>query len=67
LLHISSQLSFKIEIITKSKCPHGFQNGELKKMIACLLIVRMFLRLPKAEAVAEDKVDDFVAATIGFD
>jgi len=37
-----------------------------KKMIAGLLIVCMFLRLPKAEAVAEDKVDDFVAATIGF-
>ena len=36
-------------------------------MIACLLIVRMFLRLLKAEAVAVDKVDDFVAATIGFD
>jgi len=27
----------------------------------------MFMRLPKAEAVAEDKVDDFVAATIGFE
>ena len=38
-----------------------------KKMIACLLIVCMFLRLPKAEAVADDAVDGFVATTIGFD
>ncbi|MFW2365877.1 MAG: hypothetical protein ACN4GW_05640 [Desulforhopalus sp.] len=38
-----------------------------KKMIGCLLLICMFLRLPKAEAVAEDKVDDFVAATIGID
>jgi len=38
-----------------------------KKMIVSLLIVCIFLRLPKAETVAEDKVDDFVATTIDID
>ncbi|NNK13957.1 MAG: hypothetical protein HKP52_06945 [Desulfofustis sp.] len=38
-----------------------------KKLIACLLVICMFLRLPKAEAIAADAVDDFITTTISLD
>ena len=38
-----------------------------KKLIACLLVICMFLRLPKAEAIAAEAADVLIKTTISLD